>query len=513
MEKEINSSIYNEEYIKKLNEAYGNNNILSEGFTSNMFQNGIVEEYTPEQLIKFFSNPQEYNKELETVAEYYYTTNGDIFQQFDLAKILPSLNYKIQSMEKTTNYENHCNIINLAMKQSNHKEITRDLITQLVSSGTVCGIWLGTKRNPYLYVFDNLEYVFPAYRKNGKWCVWVDLAWFSTMSEAERINELENLSPHVTLKDYEIYRKDPTKMQFIELPIDRSIVLRTHTLKRNQRFGLTWVAQSMYDVLHKKKLKDLEKAVANKIINSVAVLTIGDKENPNLEINKTLKRTVYGGVKTALEKNSKEGVTCVAVPEFASLKFEESNSEPLDPKKFDSIDRDISNATGMSRTLTSGVGGNFASGKLNYEIVYKRLSVILEDIENEVFGKLLKVVLPKTFADKYEIIYDKKPPLSQSEQIEIMMRLHSEGFGVKPVIDMLDGVDFDDYVEQSLYETEVMKLREKIKPYQTAHTMSNKEGKSGSTDTSVDDNLNKVRENENTNKSQSGDGNNTPDTL
>lgn len=504
-------NIVDEDYIKKLNEAYGYQNILSEGFTTDTFHRGIVEEYTPEQLIKFFSNPQRYNKELETVAEYYYTTNGDIFQQFDLAKVLPSLNYKIQSMEKTANYENHCNIINFAMKQINHKEITRDLITQLISSGTVCGMWLGNKKNPYLYIFDNLEYIFPAYRKNGKWCVWVDLAWFDTMGEAERINEINNLNPYVTMDDYNTFKEDPSKIQFIELPIERSIVLRTHTLKRNQRFGLTWVAQSMYDVLHKKKLKDLEKAVANKIINSVAVLTIGDKENPNLNINKNLKRTVYRGVKSALEKNSKDGVTCVAIPEFAKLDFAESNSEPLDPKKFNSIDSDISNATGISRTMTSGVGGNFASGKMNYEIVYKRISVILEDIENEVYAKLLKVILPKTFADKYEVIYDKKPPLSQGEQLEVLMKLHSEGFGIKPIIDMLDGVEFDDYIEQSLYELEVMELHDKIKPYQTAHTMSNKDGVTPK-EASIDDVAN-VSDNENTNKSQSGDGNNTPDTL
>lgn len=509
----MDNNIFNEEHIKQMNEAYGNKNVLSEGFTTNMFQNGIVQEYTSEELIKFFSDPQKYNKELETVAEYYYTTNGDIFQQFDLAKVLPSLNYKIQSMEKTANYENHCNIINSAMKKTNHKEITRDLITQLISSGTVCGMWLGNKKNPYLYVFDDLEYIFPSYRKNGKWCVWLDLAYFEQMSETERANEIANLNPYITEDDYKMYLKDASKIRYIELPQERSVVLRTHTLRRNQRFGLTWVAQSMYDVLHKKKLKDLEKAVANKIINSVAVLTIGDKENPNLNINQVLKRNVYGGVKTALEKNSKEGVTCVAIPEFANLKFEESNAEPLDPKKFTSIDSDIANATGTSRTLTSGTGGNFASGKLNYEIVYKRISVILEDIENEVFAKMLNVILPKTFAEKYEVIYDKKPPLSQEQQLETLHKLHSEGFGIKPIIDMLDGVDFDDYVEQSLYEIEVMKLRDKIKPYQTAHTMSGSGNEGSSDGMSIDGDLSRTSDNENTNKSQSGDGNNTPDTL
>lgn len=498
----------NDGLSKEYNEAFGGD-ILSEGFTTDMFSRGIVQEYTPEQLLRFFSNPQQYKKELETVAEYYYTTNGDIFQQFDLAKILPSLNYRIQSSEKTANYEAHCSIINDAMRSTVHKEITRDIITQLMASGTLIGIWMGNKKNPYLYIFDDLEYIFPAYRKNGQWCAWVDLAWFDTMSDMDRNIQFENLYPYVLSSDYALYKKDSSKSRYVELPMDRSVVLRTHTLKRNQRFGVTWVAQSMYDIMHKKKLKDLEKSVANKIINSVAVLTIGDKDNPNLSMNKTLKRKVYGGVKRSLEKNSEDGITCVAIPEFSKLEFEDSNSQPLDPKKFQSIDNDISNATGMSRTLTSGVGGNFASGKLNYEIVYKRISIMLEDIENEVFRKLLGVILPKTFANKYDIIYDKKPPLSQKEQIDVLIKLHAEGFGIKPIIDMLDGVDFDDYIEQSIYELDVMQLDKTIRPYQTAYTLSSKDGNKKSDDVATD----KASESENTNKSQSNNGNDTPDTL
>lgn len=500
-----------EDFEKEYNEIYGNNNILSEGFTSDLFHRGIVKEYTPEQLLKFFSNPQQYKKELETVAEYYYTTNGDIFQQFDLAKILPSLNYRIQSSEKTTNYKAHCGIINESMKYINHKEITRDIISQLITSGTIVGLWMGNKRNPYLYIFDDLEYIFPAHRKNGKWCAWLDLAWFDTMSDVDRSIQLDNLYPYVLESDYQLYRKDQSQARYVELPMDRSVVLRTHTLKRNQRFGVTWVAQSMYDIMHKKKLKDLEKSVANKIINSIAVLTIGNKDNPNLDLGKALKRNIYGGVKRSLEKNNDEGITFVAIPELATLKFEESNSEPLEPKKFQSVDNDISNSTGISRTLTSGVGGNFASGKLNYEMVYKRISIILEDIESEVFRKLLGIILPKTFAFKYDIIYDKKPPLSQKEQIDILIKLHSEGFGIKPIIDMLDGFDFDDYIEQSIYELDVLKLSEKIHPYQTAYTLSAKGD--GNTKKSVDVSTDSASENENTNKSQSGNGNDTPDKL
>lgn len=73
--------------------------------------------------------------------------------------------------------------------------------------------------------------------------------------------------------------------------------------------GTSWVTPGLYDVLHKKKLKDVERSIANKIINAVAVLTIGtDKGNgeyTNMKLPKAVKQKIHGGVKTALEKNQK----------------------------------------------------------------------------------------------------------------------------------------------------------------------------------------------------------------
>lgn len=476
---------------------------LSEGFMTKIFNDGIIKELDAETIQKYLANPDKYQKELEKIAQYQYISNGDVFQLFDLTKILPTLNYKIEVDDKTKNYEKNLNICKRSLNKVRHRTLTRDIITQEITAGTVTGIWLGDKKNPYLYIFPDVEYAFPAYRKNGDWVVWVDLEWFDTMSETERESQLENLSPYITQSDYDEYTLDPSKVKYIELPIERSVCLRTHTLKRNQRLGIPWVTQGLFDIIHKKKLKDLEKSIANKIINSVAVLTIGNEEDKNLSLKPNLKKKVYGGVRAALEKNQSQGVTVIAIPEWSKLEFPDIKSkEALDPKKFETINDDITSGYGYSQALTNGTKGNFASAKLNLDIFYKRISVLLEEIEEEVYGKLFKLILPSSVADSYRLVYDKETPLNNKEKIDVLQKLHSEGFAIKPILDLLPGIDFAEYIDQSLYELEVMKLHEKIKPYQTSHTIG-RDNKAGAP--SVDDSTN-----DNTIRSKTIDGNSLP---
>lgn len=493
-----------QEYIEKYATSFVN------GFISNIFSDGIISEVDVETLKKYFASPDNYQKELESITQYYYISNGEVFQLFDMAKVLPTLNYKIDAFDKNKQYDKNANIINKMLHKVKHKTLTRDVISQTITSGTLCGIWLGGKNNPYFYVFDNLQYVFPSHRINGEWVVTVDLEWLSKMSDNEREVFFSNLSPYITESMYKKYKSNTTneKYKYIHLPQDRTSVILTHTLKRNQNRGIGWAVQGMYDILHKKKLRDLEKTVANKIINAVAVLTVGSDKNPeyaNIKLPSPLKKKIHSGVKAALEKNSTNGVSVITIPEFAQLVFPDIKADgSLDPKKFESINKDILTSFGISPAMTSGDGGNFASAKINLDVFYKRLSVLLEEIENEIYGKLFNLVLPSNQSDNFYMTYDKEPPLTNKEKVDILLKLHSqEGFSLKAVIDSLNGVDFDSYINQSIHEQEVLKLPEKIQPYKSAYTSGNN-----------DDNgrpSNENPETEGAEKSKNNDSNSLPE--
>lgn len=480
-----------------------------EGFMSKLFSDGILNDIDAEQLQRYLSNPNRYHKELEKISTYFYISNAEVFQLLDLVKSLPSLAYKINAFEKNQKYDKSILSINKFLYKVNHKSLTRDLLSQLVTSGTVVGIWLGDKKRLYPYVFDCIEYVFPAYRRNGEWVAVIDLAWFSKMTEWDREVQFINFESFLTKSDYEKYLNDTSSKQnrYIELPTDRTFVLRTHTLKRNQALGIGWSTTGLLDIIHKNKLKNMEKSVANKIINAIAVLTIGDAsklpENTNLKLPKPVKKKVYTGVKLALEKNQKNGITVVSIPDFSKIEFPDMKSDALDPDKFEAINSDINSSYGLSSAIKNGSGDNYASAKLNVETLYKRIGVLLEDIGREVYDKAFNLILGASDRDNFYIEYDKNMPITLKEKIDYLLKLHAqEGFSLKAVIDLIGDVEFKEYVEQSIHEQTNMKLPEKIKPYASSYTggLAGEPGKPSSDEAT----------NDNTIKSKSNDSNSLP---
>ncbi|KAA0813149.1 hypothetical protein EI976_04965 [Bacillus licheniformis] len=498
--------IESEEYKKLLNDYSTYVSTFASGFVSNLFSQGIISEVDAKQLKEYFSDPDEFQEEIEDLAQYFYISTAEIHQLFELIEALPTLNYKIDSFTKSKSSDKHISLLNKALHKVKHKRLTRDLLKQTAAAGTLVGIWLGDDKSPYPFVFDSVKYVFPAFRRNGDWVCLIDLEYFSNIKEDYRKELLNSFSPFIKNSDYENFLQDREKYRYKELPQERTFPLRTGTLKRNQGLGTSWVTPGLYDVLHKKKLKDVERAIANKIINAVAVLTIGtDKgkgEYTNLKLPKAVKQKVHSGVKTALEKNNKDGVTVVSIPDFASLAFPDVKADGLDGAKFDHINSDIQSAYGLSGSLLNGEGGNYATSSLNLDTFYKRIGVLMEEVEQEVYQKLFNLILPAGQKDNYYMNYDKDKPLTLKEKMDILIKLNDKGWSIKHVIDNIAGVSWESYLEQTLYETDDLNLQDKIKPYQTSYTYTGNAAGHPVVDEST---------NENTIKSATSNGNSLPD--
>jgi hypothetical protein len=506
---EINKvDIESDEYQRLLNDYTDYVSTYVSGFVTNLFSKGIINEVDAEQLKKYFASPDTFQKEIEDLAQYYYISSAEIHQLYELIEALPTLNYKIDSFDKPKNNDKYISLINKALHKVKHKRLTRDSLKQTATAGTLIGMWLGSKTNPYPYIFDDMKMVFPAHRgANGDWQCVLDMEYFSTLKDEFRKQQFINLSPHITENDYNLYLSDKIKYKYKELPQERTFVLRTGTLKRNQGLGTSWVTPGLYDVQHKKTLKDVERSIANKIINAVAVLTVGVNGDEkysdltNLKLPKAVKQKVHTGVKAALEKNTKSGVTVVTIPDFAKLEFPEIKTDGLDGKKFEPINNDIQSAYGLSGSILNGSGGNFATTKINLDTLYKRIGILLEDVEQEVYQKLINLILPSNQKDNYYLTYDKETPLTLKEKIDILSKLNDKGWSTKHLIDNIAGINWESYLEQTLYETEELKLQEKIKPYLSSFTTT---GNDVGAPTIDDPN------NDNTAKSKTSDGNTNP---
>ena len=82
-----------------------------------------------------------------------------------------------------------------------------------------------------------------------------------------------------------------------------------------------------------------------------------------------------------------------------------------------------------------------------------------------------------------------------------MKSLHEKGYSLRPLCELL-GLDFNDYIANSKYEIEDLKLRETIVPPLSTYTMTGSDVAGSPTDTS--------NENENTVTSKENGANSTP---
>lgn len=458
------------EDIKKAVNEYVVEHSISEGFVSDIFSDGISSSIDVKDVKEWLGSPEEYQQELENLATYYYITNASVFQLYDMAEVLPTLNYKVSIEDIQGDYEGNVINIKRMLRKVKHRQLTRDLITQTIASGTLCGMWVGKKNNPYFFVFNDLEYVFPAYIKNNEWVLWLDLSWFKQMSDAQREFMIESLNPHITESDYQKHLDNPNEIRYVELPLEKTVCLKTHTLYRNQRLGIPWGTQLFLDNVHKEKLKDLEKSISNKVINSVAVFSIGNEKFDDAVLKPAQKSKVYRGVKTALQQNSDDGITVLGIPHWSKLEFPKIETEGLDPKKFESINEDLNTAANGVMNLINGAS-TFSAGKLSMDIMYSKIAVLLEQIEGQVYQKLINSIMKKKDEDNYYIEYDKHAPLSTKEQLSVLQTLSTSfGFSIKAVIDRIDGVDFEQYIRDSIYEQEELQLPSRIQPYASSYT-------------------------------------------
>lgn len=479
-------------------------------FHTKLFHQGIEKDIPEETLRKWMASPETYREKLSQYMMYQYITNGDIYQLYELMKIMPSLNYRIKTLKTNSKNDKHTLNIRRTMKEINHKELTRDMISQAVSTGTLVGLWVGgenskSNESPYLMIFDDLKYFFPARRVNGKWRVWCDLSYFDSITDIEdKVDVINNLYPYVTVDDYTNYKEKGATHRYIEFPVERSVCIRCNTLRRNQRFGIPFGLSAIEDIKHKQKLRNLEKVASNKVMNAVAVLTLGIKDSESStykKLGEKLTRSVFESVKKGLATNKEGEASVVGLPEWAKLEYPDTKTDVLNPDKMEGVNADINNSIGITRTLTNGQGGNYASAKLNLDILYNRIGEILETIESEVYNKLIKIILPSTVAKDYYIEYEKASPLTNKEKSEMLYKLSSLGYSLRPLVDLL-GLDFDEYIDNSKFEIETLKLRESIYPPQSTYTMSSDSDSGRPSDDSSD--------NQSTVNTRENDTNNTP---
>lgn len=444
----------NEELKQQINDleeySYGYATKYGSLFATGLYNSGIIKDVTPEQLQQYFANPDLYQDIIADIAGYFYILSGEIHQLFEMVESLPQLNYKISRFDTDASTEKNIIKIKKAFHKLKHKRLTRDILKQTASTGNTVGVWLGKRPDIYPYIFNDFKHVKSGFRNiKGEWQIELSTSIFECLPEPQRSLLLSEFRPLMTTKVYNDI-VDKKVLSFV-VPPERTILTGTGKLYRNQFVGTSWVAPAMLDILHKRKLKDVEQTIANKIINSVAVLTVGsfdakDTNGTNLarDYNKLpdkLVKDLHNNVKSALEKGSTEGISLITLPNFTDIKFPNIDSDGLEPSKFTQTNSDIGKGIGLSGAVLNGEGANYNSAKLNLEIFYARIGVMLEEIES-VYQNFINLTLPEKYADNFYITYYKEVPLPTKEKLQHLKQLYDKGWSARTYIEEL-GYDFD----------------------------------------------------------------------
>lgn len=434
---------------------------------------------TDETIEKWFSSPEENYQNIINYMMYMYISDGFVHQLYALFKSLPKLNYRIRILgEKKQGDKENLMLCDRILHNVRYKVLARDMIGQLCATGTLVCVWLGNKKSPYLYVFDNNDYVFTPFRRNGEWQAVIDLNWLESMQDTEKERMYETFKEIKLKAAYEKYSTDGSEeSRYLELPQEKTSVLKLDTILRNQRVGFPLGIQSLLDINHKKELRGLETNIINKIIKSIAVLTIGDKEHDYAMIGESMKRKIISSVKTAISNagNTKKVPTTI-LPSYASLQFPSPNGTDVfkdGADKFSEVNNSVRFALGLAEE-----GSNYQSSKLKLELLYNRIDVILEDMQ-QVFQKLFRIVLSKKDAENYVFEFVTGAPLTTKDELDTYIKLHAEGMSYKSIIDMLPSLNYLEAINDTMRENDDLSFKEILTPPKTSSTLSKEDGEGG----------------------------------
>ena len=450
------------------------------GWISESNRSSAFATISDDDINKWLSNPNSHYAEIINLMKYLAISDSNIYQLYQILTSLPTLNYKVHTInvEKKTK-DKDITLINNSLLKVRYKQISRELLMQGNVEGSVVCMWLGSKNDLYLHIFSNLKYVFPAFRRKGEWVAVCDMSWFDNMQEAERMYIFEELSPYITENDYNNYKKNQDEFQYKELDPKRTCVIRFNTMSRNQRIGIPSGTQVIKDIRHKQVLKDLDESISANVIDKIPVLQIGSNEKPNETIPKKVRRQIGSSVFKVLQGSKNDGkLGLITIPEYCNLTFLESDTDEmdgLDEAKYQTVNNDISSGLGISSALLSG-SGNGSVVKYNLETLYRKIASQLDELDI-VFQKFLNLVLG-TNANNYVFEFEKDTPLSNKEKLDVLTKLHAEGFSVKAIIDMVSGIDFESYVKQSMIEQE-SNMYDIIKPPLTSYTATSDDASGG----------------------------------
>lgn len=441
------------------------------------------------EIIKWTKNPIKYSKNLYNYSLFLYGENSIVSRSYDLFTNVHSLNSSLKiSNPDDENLIDDLKEIKRYDSYINKETVIRDILREVVH-GTCIGF---IHRKRYLQILD-FEIYTPTNLVDGYWEVVVDLLKLTTADENKTIYEYPNeYQPEKYKPKKEVIDRQPEivrqafgkwqrggKQRYFKLPVEMTIVIKHDSLQQ-ERYGRPYAMPAMKSILHKEMLTMAEQVLIDKLINSVYVLTMGEKgkeQDGAYKPNSSQRRTVGSATKDALNKKSDSSNVSsriIGLPWWASLDALEIDKSIFSPDKFEEVSNDIRIALGVGEIFGVQDSGSYASASISIDLFMKNVLNVLAQIEDQLFNRQYQLmttnrnnIFTRKFSRGTVVIGD--------ERIEVLKQLMNYGGSIKAVLDEL-GLDYDEYIKQVKKEKDVDKLHDLFEPFRTSSTLSNDEG-------------------------------------
>jgi hypothetical protein len=241
--------------------------------------------------------------------------------------------------------------------------------------------------------------------------------------------------------------------------------------RQRERYGRPVGIAAFEDLLHKDLLKLAERAVVDKVIQTLLVVRLGEGGTDGYVPSTEQAGKVYNSIKAVLNEETKDSQNkLVGIPYWATIEALKVDLGIFENNKYEQIDQDILVSLGVSGILNAGQGNNYSSGKINENIFYSKVFDILEQIADEVFNVQFNQIVPNSDIN-FKKTFTRTVTVDNDTKLQVLQTLLDKGGSIKSVLDEV-GVNFDDYIKQIKYEAEEVKTHDLLIPYQSTYTMS-----------------------------------------
>ena len=481
---------------------------------NSLFNCGIYDFFSKEQIEKVVKNPITYYREAVELSQLVYNKNGIVANSIDYCTSLMTLDKVITTPKKKTKKSKASKeLMSATLKSINDRTFIRDaLFTEMLTG--VAFYYFDVRSNDndrtkYLSDYDveniseinelgmNIDIITLPWKytkivgkKNGRYVLAFDLDYFANLPTDEERNRKLKKYPKEIQNAYARRNVNPERWLILD---NNHTMCRKIKSKDHEPWGRSLIIATLQDVLYHDYFIDTKRNTLDNVNNRIIYETFPEnKQGTGSTLTRPQQEQQHGVVKQAINTRGKNGVTFFSLAAGTHMDSIDVSTDIFDSKNEANINNDISMNMGISAALIGAMTTGTYSGNVNnLEMITAQLYTWVTEWKDELVYVINKNII-KDKNNPIDVYYFPTSFVNRKEFYEMMKGLYTDAAGSLTFLIAASGVDPDIYM--SVMDDELDEgIFDKYLPHQTSYTLSNND--SGGRPTSDNPSENTVRSN------------------